>query len=82
MASRLKLLSCRSIDGYILSDKADILKRWKVYFQNLYDMREDKSKMPPQWTVPSTVIIIYFIHSCRELELDMSNNNNFTSKIT
>jgi hypothetical protein len=31
-----KLLNYRSLDGDILSDKADILNRWKEYFQNLY----------------------------------------------
>jgi hypothetical protein len=46
-----KPLSCRSTDSDILSD---ILNRWKEYFQNLYDMSEDKLEMPPQWTVPST----------------------------
>jgi hypothetical protein len=49
-----KPLSCRSTNGDIVSDKADVLNRWKEYFQNLYDMREDKMEMPPQWTVPST----------------------------
>jgi hypothetical protein len=39
---QVKLLSCRSTDGDILSDKADNLYRWKKYFQNLYDMTEDK----------------------------------------
>jgi vacuolar-type H+-ATPase subunit E/Vma4 len=46
MASRLKPLSCKSIDGDIVSDKADILNRQKEYIQNLYDMTEDKLEMP------------------------------------
>jgi hypothetical protein len=46
-------LSCRGIDSDILSDKADILNRWKEYFQNLYGMTADKLEIPPQWTVPS-----------------------------
>jgi hypothetical protein len=40
-------LSCRSTDSDIFSDKADIPNRWKEYFQNLYDMTEDKLEMPP-----------------------------------
>jgi hypothetical protein len=47
-------LSCRSIDGDILSDRADILNRWKEYFQDLYGGTEDNLEMPPQWTAPST----------------------------
>jgi hypothetical protein len=39
-----KPLSCWSTDGDILSDKADILNRRKEYFQNLYDMTQDKFK--------------------------------------
>jgi hypothetical protein len=35
-----KPLSCTSTDGDILSGKADILNRWKEYFQNLYGMTE------------------------------------------
>jgi hypothetical protein len=33
-----KPLSSWSIEGDILSGKADILSRWKEYFQNLYGM--------------------------------------------
>jgi hypothetical protein len=49
-----KPLSCRSTDGHTLSDKADILIKWKEYFQNLYGTTEDNLEMPPQWTAPST----------------------------
>ncbi|PNF40761.1 hypothetical protein B7P43_G17807 [Cryptotermes secundus] len=42
--------SCKSRDSAILSDKADILNRWKKYFQNLYGMTKESSEMPPQQT--------------------------------
>jgi hypothetical protein len=50
----VKPLNYRSIDGDILSDKTDILNRWKEYFQNLYGMTEDNLETTPQWTASST----------------------------
>jgi hypothetical protein len=53
-AFQAKPLSCGSRENEILSNKADILNRWKEYFQNLCGMTEENLEKPPKWTVPST----------------------------
>jgi cytochrome bd-type quinol oxidase subunit 2 len=39
-----------------------------------------ESKLLVYTIIIVVIIIIYFIYSCRKLQLDMSNNNNITSK--
>jgi hypothetical protein len=41
-------LSCRNMEGEILTNNIDVLKRWKEYFQDLYTEREDRVELQTQ----------------------------------
>jgi sorting nexin-29 len=41
-------LSCRNMEGEILTNNIDVLKRWKQCFQHLYGEREDRVELQTQ----------------------------------
>jgi hypothetical protein len=52
-------LSCRNMEGEILTNNTHVLKRWKEYFQDLYEERKARVELQTQISVEEVKMRIY-----------------------